>query len=157
MIRCTNLRASAYCTLAILLLSAAATGAGGGSSGKTWTTPKDGSEMVSVPADSVKMGSNEQDDEKPIHDVSVGSFGVRRQRRRFGFCGAALANRNPRANSKAPSPLRSAGALHRAAHATCHSCFGGRHLCLNLRPPGPTLPRITCRSAARTSSRPAPT
>ncbi len=30
--------------------------------------------MVYVPGGSFKMGSHEQDDEKPIHDVSVGSF-----------------------------------------------------------------------------------
>ena len=42
--------------------------------GKTWTNPKDGSEMVYVPAGTFKMGSNEEDNEKPIHDASLGSF-----------------------------------------------------------------------------------
>jgi len=43
--------------------------------GKTWTNPKDGSEMVLVPAGPFKMGSDSgNDDEKPVHDVHVDAF-----------------------------------------------------------------------------------
>ena len=48
-------------------------------SGKTWTKPKDGSVMVSVPAGTFKMGSNEQGVEKPIHDVHVAAFYIGKQ------------------------------------------------------------------------------
>ena len=45
-----------------------------GPSGKTWTNPKDGSEMIFVPAGKFKMGSNDgESDEKPVEEISVGS------------------------------------------------------------------------------------
>ena len=44
-------------------------------SGKTWTNPTDGSEMIYVPAGTFKMGSDDGlDEEKPVHDVSVAAF-----------------------------------------------------------------------------------
>ena len=62
----------------VLVVSVFAWGVGRASvevtEGKTWTNPKDGSEMVFVRAGSFKMGSNERDDEKPIHDVHVDAF-----------------------------------------------------------------------------------
>ena len=42
--------------------------------GKSFTNPVDGSEMVYVQAGTFKMGSNDIDEAKPIHGVSVGSF-----------------------------------------------------------------------------------
>ena len=42
--------------------------------GKTWTNPKDGSEMILIPAGPFKMGSDKDSDEKPIHEVNVSSL-----------------------------------------------------------------------------------
>ena len=41
---------------------------------ETWTNPKDGSEMVFCPAGTFKMGGCVYESEKPIHEVTVGSF-----------------------------------------------------------------------------------
>ena len=57
-----SLRASAYFTLAVVPLCTTGTGAGKGRGGATWTNPRDGSEMVSVPAGPFRMGSNKADD-----------------------------------------------------------------------------------------------
>ena len=43
-------------------------------SGKAWTNPTDGSEMVHVPAGTFKMGNEKTDQEKPVHDVRVDAF-----------------------------------------------------------------------------------
>ena len=45
---------------------------------KSFTNPTDDSEMIYVPAGTFKMGGNLADNEKPIHDVSVGSFYIGR-------------------------------------------------------------------------------
>ena len=41
---------------------------------RVFTDPIDGSEMIYVPAGTLKMGSNEEDNEKPVHDMHVDAF-----------------------------------------------------------------------------------
>lgn len=42
--------------------------------GDTWTNPRDGAEMVYIPAGDFIMGSNNNDDEKPQHRVQLDSY-----------------------------------------------------------------------------------
>ena len=46
--------------------------------GDTWTRPLDNMTMVYVPEGSFPMGSEEQDDEKPVHEVSLDAFWIDR-------------------------------------------------------------------------------